>query len=95
METIKKRRLAKFKRTRKEIRIANYTQHWLNALTSYYQSTETAIIEAAVQAFAERYMIEAMAEIGGNRAGKNRQHIETAKNFEKIGENIDQGILHV
>jgi len=88
MDTAKKRRLAKFKRTRKEIRIANYTQHWLNALSAYYQSTETAIIEAAVQAFGERYITEAMAEIGGNQAGKNRQHIESAKNFEKIAENL-------
>lgn len=95
MDTMKKRRLAKFKRTRKEIRIANYTQHWLRALSSYYQSTETAIIEAAVQAFAERYITEAMAEISTKQPGKNRRHIEEAKKFEKIGENLDRGILHV
>ncbi|WP_303291447.1 MULTISPECIES: hypothetical protein [unclassified Marinobacter] len=95
MNTMKKRRLAKYKRTRKEVRISNYTQHWLNTLSAYYQSTETAIIEAAVQAFGARYTIDAISEIGNKQAGKNRPYVEQAKKFEKIGENIDQGILHV
>lgn len=89
MNIEKKRRLAKFKRTRKEIRITNYTQHWLDALSAYYQSTETAIIEAAVQAFGERYINEALAGIGSKPAGENRAYIEEAKNFEKIAEHLE------
>lgn len=89
MDTEKKRRMAKFKRKRKELRITNHTQHWLNALSAYYETTETAIIEAAVMSFGERYVSDAMAEIGNKGSGRNRPFIEEAKRYEKIAQNLE------
>lgn len=88
MDTEKQRRLAKFKRKRKEVRITNHTQYWLNALSMYYETTETAIIEAAVLLFGERYVNDAMGEISEKGSGVNRPFIEKAKKYQKIGENI-------
>ncbi|WP_299973688.1 hypothetical protein [uncultured Pseudoteredinibacter sp.] len=95
MDTEKKRRLAKFKRKRKELRITNHTQHWLNALSAYYETTETAIIEAAVMSFGERYITDAMAEVKDKGAGQNRPFIEEAKKYEKLPKTSNEGILYV
>jgi hypothetical protein len=94
MDTEKKRRLTRFKRKRKEVRITNLTQHRLNILSSYYQTSETAIIEAAILALGDQYFTDALAEKFHNQTGKNRQFVEKAKKYEKIAENLDRGILY-
>lgn len=89
MDTQKKQRLAKFKRKRKELRITNHTQHWLDALSMYYETTETAIIEAAVLSFGERYATDVLSENGSDSSGENRPYVEKAKKYQKISENLD------
>ena len=56
MEAPKSTFINTLKRKRKEFRLTDYTQHWLDALTEYYESSETAIIEAAVFSFGEQYL---------------------------------------
>ena len=86
MEAPKSPFVAKFKRKRKEFRLTHYTQHWLDALTKYYESSETAIVEAAVLSFGERYL-GAMNNCD-EFDDENLQFVEEANELEKMTKNV-------
>ena len=74
---------AKYNRVRKDYRITNYTDHWIKAMKEYYKTSDTAIIEAAVHSFIERYMNGLILETHEKSAAENLRIIEKVKNIEK------------
>lgn len=73
----------KYNRVRKDYRITNYTNHWIKAMKEYYKTSDTAIIEAAVHSFIERYMNGLVLETREQTAADNLRIVEKVKKIEK------------
>lgn len=86
MHPEKVRRLKRYGRERKNFRLTNFSIYKLKLMAEHYKTTETAIIEAAIQLLSGAYIQDQIDSLM-NRPNENTA-IETGRRNQAIAENL-------